>query len=89
MSSAILSSLFDIWMIFCRETEGDSNVSGNNLRSIPDSITDSLAALAEDTLFSEVMSENLLTAIKGVRKIQFDLYILTVQNFFPIVNHLC
>ncbi|KAK4377745.1 hypothetical protein RND71_004041 [Anisodus tanguticus] len=49
--------------------EGDSDVSGENLRSVPDSISDSLAALAaEDTLFTEVISENCLHNIKAIRK---------------------
>ncbi|XP_060174561.1 uncharacterized protein LOC132605425 [Lycium barbarum] len=48
--------------------EGDSDVSGENLRSVPDSITNSLVALEQDTLVTEVMSENLLTAIKAIRK---------------------
>ncbi|CAN4109530.1 unnamed protein product [Withania somnifera] len=54
--------------------KGDSDVSGEDLRSVPDSIPDSLVALAEDTLFSEVMSENLLIAIKGIRKMEVKNY---------------
>ncbi|KAH0780381.1 hypothetical protein KY290_006808 [Solanum tuberosum] len=57
-----------------KPVEGDSDVSGENLRSIPDSISESLIALGEDTLFSEVMSENLLTAIKGIRKMEVKNY---------------
>ncbi|KAK4725139.1 hypothetical protein R3W88_027918 [Solanum pinnatisectum] len=52
----------------------DSDVSGENLRSVPDSISESLIALGGDTLFSEVMSENLLTAIKGIRKMEVKNY---------------
>ncbi|XP_016496387.1 uncharacterized protein LOC107815335 isoform X2 [Nicotiana tabacum] len=54
--------------------EGDSDVCGEKLRSVPDSISESLIALAEDTLFTEVMSENLLTAIKAIRKMEVKNY---------------
>lgn len=65
-------------MMFSRKTEGDSDVCGEKLRSVPDSISESLIALAEDTLFTEVMSENLLTAIKAIRKVRLGCCLLLV-----------
>ncbi|PHT36714.1 hypothetical protein CQW23_24414 [Capsicum baccatum] len=62
-----------------KPVEGDSDVAGEKPRSVPDSISDSLVALEEDTLFSEVMSENLLIAIKGIRKLQVPK--LTKSNY--------
>ncbi|KAM3339999.1 type-1 glutamine synthetase 1-like [Capsicum galapagoense] len=53
-----------------KPVEGDSDVAGEKPRSVPDS----LVALEEDTLFSEVMSENLLIAIKGIRKMEVKNY---------------
>ncbi|KAM3288246.1 hypothetical protein P3S67_021676 [Capsicum chacoense] len=57
-----------------KPVEGDSDVAGEKPRSVPDSISDSLVSLEEDILFSEVMSENLLIAIKGIRKMEVKNY---------------
>lgn len=73
-------------MMFSRKTEGDSDVCGEKLRSVPDSISESLIALAEDTLFTEVMSENLLTAIKAIRKVHFECCLLII--IYDIVDRI-
>lgn len=73
---------------FSRETEGDSDVSGENLRSVPDSISESLIALEEDTLFSEVMSENLLTVIKAIRKVRLTYMHRQYKSFISMSCHI-
>ncbi|CAN6580955.1 unnamed protein product [Malus baccata var. baccata] len=54
----------------------DTNPSGlgAEVERLPKSLSESLEALKEDNLFADLLGENLLVAIKGVRKAEIDYY---------------
>ncbi|OIS98776.1 hypothetical protein A4A49_09093 [Nicotiana attenuata] len=54
----------------------ESRVNQEDYRRLPDCLTDSLNALEEDTLFKDMMGENLMVCIKAIRKVRFKLWFL-------------
>ncbi|XP_049410650.1 protein fluG-like [Solanum stenotomum] len=54
-----------------RETR---DVNQEDYRRLPDCLTDSLNALEEDTLFNDMMGENLVVCLKAIRKAEIDHY---------------
>ncbi|MCD9643403.1 hypothetical protein HAX54_030852 [Datura stramonium] len=57
-----------------KPVEGDSDVFGENLRSVPDSISESLIALAEDTLFTEMEVNNHCEPERDYSQPEMDVY---------------
>lgn len=62
--------------MFFYETDRESRVNQEDYRRLPDCLTDSLSALEEDTLFKDMMGENLMACIKAIRKVRFKLWFL-------------
>ncbi|XP_070052424.1 protein fluG-like isoform X1 [Nicotiana tomentosiformis] len=52
----------------------ESRVNQEDYRRLPDCLTDSLSALEEDTLFKDMMGENLMACIKAIRKAEINHY---------------
>ncbi|KAK4351475.1 hypothetical protein RND71_030788 [Anisodus tanguticus] len=52
----------------------DSPVNQEDYRRLPDCLTESLNALEEDTLFNNMMGENLVVCIKAIRKAEINHY---------------
>lgn len=57
--------------------ENPDNLKGE-VQRLPCSLSESLEALEKDTLMSDLIGENLLTAVKGVRKVCINEWFLLV-----------
>lgn len=55
-----------------RWTDTNPSGLGAEVERLPKSLSESLEALKEDNLFADLLGENLLVAIKGVRKVRFE-----------------
>ena len=51
------------------ETDANPFSLGEELKRLPKSLSESLAALREDNVMTELVGEKLLVAIKGIRKV--------------------
>lgn len=56
--------------MFSCETDGDPDILKENLQRLPVTLAESVEALEKDPLFKEMIGENLLVAIIGVRKVR-------------------
>ena len=68
-------------MIFLYETDTNPSCLGEKLQRLPTSLSESLVALNEDNVMTDLIGEKLLVAIKGIRKVClfYILLILTMK----------
>lgn len=64
---------------FCLTDDNPDNVK-DKVRRLPQSLSESVEALEEDTVLRDLIGEKLLVAIEGVRKVLTDFHI------FPCVS---
>lgn len=56
-------------MFFLYETDTNPSSLGAKLQRLPTSLSESLAALNDDNVMTDLIGEKLLVAIKGIRKV--------------------
>uniref|UniRef100_A0A803QZE3 GS catalytic domain-containing protein n=1 Tax=Cannabis sativa TaxID=3483 RepID=A0A803QZE3_CANSA len=52
----------------------DTSTFGPELKRLPESLSESLAALNEDNFMADLIGEKLLVAVKAIRKAEIDFY---------------
>ncbi|XP_060967693.1 protein fluG [Cannabis sativa] len=57
-----------------KPVDTDTSTFGQELKRLPESLSESLAALNEDNFMGDLIGEKLLVAIKAIRKAEIDFY---------------
>lgn len=74
--------------VFCETDRETRDVNQEDYRRLPDCLTDSLNALEEDTLFNDMMGENLVVCLKAIRKVRFKSCFLQYMKVYMFAEFL-